>query len=97
VPLQDVRRGSNSQPSVPKFEADRFRNSRRNHEIDRSSLPVNDFGKHIPLRRSRQFHRSEAGKRYRFEESSNPIANPTPYLVPDYEDPADGVATTQAD
>ena len=35
VLFEYVRRGSNSQPSVPKFEEDRFRNSRRNHEIDR--------------------------------------------------------------
>jgi len=30
-----ARRDSNPQPSVPKFEVGRFRNSQRNHEIDR--------------------------------------------------------------
>ena len=78
VLFECVRRGSNSQPSVPKFEAERFRNSRRNHQIDRESLPVNDFGEHIQFRRIRQFRRRRVGKRYRFEDSSNPLANPNP-------------------
>ncbi len=46
--------------------------SRRNHEINRSSLPGNDERQQVRFRVGPQLHHPEGRKSCRFEESSNP-------------------------
>jgi len=77
-----ARQDSNLQPSVPKFEDWRFRKPRRNQEIGRYSLPCNDLREAIQFHEHRWLHRSRVGKRYRFEESSNPNRPSKPMRSP---------------